>query len=286
MRATLPQFLEMEEKHGSLIHAMKSTLRPTLGGAKTKPSMFTSLRGGLGTLVDRLVASIGEERIRTGVKLSKVSALKDDPRGRFAVEVGGETRYADDVVLAVPGHAAPAALESFGERLTSLLSAMPYVSTAVVMLGFARADVPYALDATGYIVPRVLGRPALAATWVSSKWDDRAPDGQVLIRVFLGGAGQDELMAKDDEQLGAIAALELSRTMGVTATPTLVRVFRFVRASPQPLVGHPGRMRRAREILGETPGLYLVASGYDGVGLPDCVRQAEAAAKAIVGSPT
>jgi len=70
--------------------------------------------------------------------------------------------------------------------------------------------------------------------------------------------------------------------MGIVAPPSLVRVFRFLRASPQPLVGHPGRMRRAREILKATPGIHLVASGYDGVGIPDCIRQADDAATSIL----
>jgi oxygen-dependent protoporphyrinogen oxidase len=282
MRATLPQFVEMEAKHGSLIHAMKGAHG---GGGKggAKPSMFTSLRTGLGTLVDRLTSSIGEDRIKTGARVARVSPLADDPRGRFAVErEGGDVSYADHVIMAVPAHAAQAALGAFGEPLSALLATMQYVSTGVVMMAFARSDIHYPLDATGYIVPRVLGRPALAATWVTSKWADRAPEGQVLIRVFLGGAGHEELLARDDGDLERLARAELERSMGLTAPPTLARVFRFMRASPQPLVGHPGRMRRARAILAETPGLYLVASGYDGVGLPDCVRQAEEAARQIV----
>jgi oxygen-dependent protoporphyrinogen oxidase len=70
--------------------------------------------------------------------------------------------------------------------------------------------------------------------------------------------------------------------MGIEAAPGMTRIFRFMRASPQPLVGHPGRMRQVRELLASTPGIHLVASGYDGVGIPDCVRQAEATATAIV----
>ncbi len=282
MQATLPQFVEMEAKHGSLIHAMKEAYRPREAGPR--PSMFTSLRSGLGTLVDRLVSSIGPERIRTDAMVARVSFSKDDPRGRFAVDVcGDETRYAEHVVMSVPAHAAAFSLRSLGEPLTSLLCAIPYVSTGVVMMGFARSDIARPLDATGYIVPHVLGHPALAATWVTSKWAHRAPEGNVLIRVFLGGTGGEELLAKDDGELGQLARAELARTMDVRAAPHMTRVFRFSRAMPQPLVGHPGRMRRTRELLAATPGLHLVASGYDGVGIPDCIRQAEQAARTIVG---
>jgi oxygen-dependent protoporphyrinogen oxidase len=283
MRATLPQLLEMEETDGSLIHAMKALHgKRSVGG--TRPSMFTSLKGGVGTLVDRLATYLGEARVRLRVTVKSVTPVNHDPNGRFAVELDdGETLFADHVVMAVPAHVAATTLRPFGERLTSLLSAMPYVSTAVVAMAFERADVAHPLDGTGYIVPRAPGRPALAATWVSSKWAGRAPDGQALLRVFLGGAGHDDVMAKDDRELERLARAELLRSMNVGAVPRWARVFRFDRASPQPLVGHPGRMRRTRALLGEQPGLYLVASGYDGVGIPDCVRQARAAARAITG---
>jgi oxygen-dependent protoporphyrinogen oxidase len=282
MRATLPQFVEMEAKHGSLIHALKGTLAPR-GPGGVKPSMFTSLKGGVGELVDKLAASIGPDRVRTHTKVKKVAPLPTgDARGRFAVELQGATLYADHVVLAVPAHAALEALRGLSDALTPLLSAMQYVSTGVVMMSFASGDVRYPLDATGYIVPRVLGRPALAATGVTSKWAHRAPARQVLIRVFVGGVGHEGLLEKDDAELVKIARAELSRTMGIEAAPGMTRIFRFMRASPQPLVGHPGRMRQVRELLASTPGIHLVASGYDGVGIPDCVRQAEATATAIV----
>jgi oxygen-dependent protoporphyrinogen oxidase len=285
MRATLPQFVEMEARSGSLIHAMKATYRP--GSASSKPSMFTTLRGGVGSLVDALATSLGGSpggaQLRTRVVVARVSPLRDDARGRFAVEVeGDETLFADDVVAAVPARVAATILEPFGEPLAKLLSAIPYVSTAVVMMAFARADIAHPLDGTGYIVPRVAGRPALAATWVTSKWAGRAPVDEVLLRVFLGGIGLEHLMSEDDATLIDLARAELARSMAIHASPSLTRVYRFDRASPQPLVGHPARMRQTHSLLAATPGLHLVGAGYDGVGIPDCIRQAEQTSKAIV----
>lgn len=283
MRATLPQFLALEAKHGSLIRGMRATQSLLPRGAM-RPSLFTSLRGGVGALVDKVASAVGPSRIRRGVTVARVAPLLSDPRGRFAVELAaGETLFADDVVVAVPAHVAATMLRAF-DGLPPLLAAMPYVSTAVVAMAFARADIAHPLDATGYIVPRAPGRPALAATWISSKWAGRAPDGQALLRVFLGGPGQDDVVDKDDAELERLARAELRRSIGLAAAPSWARVFRFVRASPQPLVGHPGRMRQTRALLAETPGLHLVASGYDGVGIPDCIRQAAAAAAVVLAS--
>jgi oxygen-dependent protoporphyrinogen oxidase len=278
IRATFPQFVEMEEKHGSLIRAMRRTPR----GAAAKngvapPSAFTSLRGGMGTVVDALETSLAGLDLRVGQRARKLARLPSgDARGRYAIEMEDDsTRYADDVVLALPAHASARILEDIDVALSNELDAIPYVSTATVFLAFKKSDVSHALDATGFIVPKSLGRPMLAATWVTSKWDARAPAGQVLMRVFFGGTSGQGTLAKDDASLAALAQSELGALMGgLHAKPIFTRVFRFDRASAQPLVGHLGRMRRVRSGLERLPGVFVVGGGLDGIGIPDCVRQA------------
>jgi oxygen-dependent protoporphyrinogen oxidase len=282
IRATLPQFVEAEAKHGSLVRAMRAQrARPTNGEAA---SAFVSLRGGVGDLVDRLAVEVGD-RLRTGVRVSSLSPLEPaDTRGRFAVDIEGRAPlFADSVVLAVPARAASRLLLTIEPRASELLGAIPHSSTAVVFLAFRRADVHRALDATGYIVPRNLGSPVLAATWVSSKWDGRSPDGVVLLRVFLGGAGRDEVVTRDDAALVMLAKTEVGARMAVVGEPLMSRIFRFMHASAQPLVGHVERIAEVNQRLASHPGLFVAGSGYDGVGIPDCVRQARRVAEAITG---
>jgi oxygen-dependent protoporphyrinogen oxidase len=106
----------------------------------------------------------------------------------------------------------------------------------------------------------------------------------VLLRVFLGGAGRDEVVTRDDAALVALATSEVRSRMGAVGEPLLTRVFRFLHASAQPMVGHLDRIAEVNRRLGELPGLYVAGSGYEGVGIPDCVRQAGKVAAAIVGS--
>jgi oxygen-dependent protoporphyrinogen oxidase len=284
IRATLPQFVEAEAKHGSLVMAMRAERRRASSGQAS--SAFVTLRGGIGGLIDRLTLEVGD-RLRTGVRATSVSRLETgDARGRFALEVdGGAAIFADSVVLAVPARAASVLLAEMVPRASELLGAIPHASTAVVFLALRRQDVHRPLDATGYIVPRNLGSPVLAATWVSSKWDGRAPEGTVLLRVFLGGAGNDELVSRDDGALIALAKAEIASRMSAAGEPLLSRVHRFMRASAQPLVGHLGRMAEVNDRLASFPGLFAVGSGYDGVGIPDCVRQARRVADAITAAP-
>ncbi len=152
-----------------------------------------------------------------------------------------------------------------------------------MFLGYERAEVAHPLDGVGFVVPRAAGRPILAGTWVSSKWDDRAPEGRVLLRVFFGGEWGSGVLAESDEGLVKIARTQLGSLMGLDAEPVMTRVFRFARGSAQMKVGHMAMMRGVKETLARVaPGLLIAGGGYDGVGIPDCVRQGNEAGRAVV----
>src|SRR5262249_47754312 len=123
-----------------------------------------------------------------------------------------------------------------------------------------------------------------AGTWVSSKWSGRAAPGTVLVRAFVGGARDAErVTGSSDAELLAFAKAELVRLMGPLGRARFSRVYRYENGNPQPLVGHLELVRRLRErCAARLPGLFLAGAAYDGVGIPDCVRQARAAARDAV----
>lgn len=275
IRATFPQLIEAETKFGSLVKAMRHAKKQRGGGPP--PSAFTSLQGGMGSFIDALVRSIKRTEIRTSCAVERIERVGT----HFRVHTRGEAIDADNVCLAVPSHVAAASLRPLDEELATALDAFRYVSTATAFLGFRAEQVPGPLNASGFIVPRVLGRPILASTWVTSKWPHRAPADHVLIRVFFGGAWGEEVLHHGDEELVAMARRELAHWMKIHDEPILARVFRFHRANPQPYLGHLARWRALRQRLEIHPGLDILGSGFDGVGLSDCIRQAESVAKRL-----
>ena len=289
IRATFPQFVEMEKRYGSLVVGMRAQAAAAAKLANKggeKPSAFVSLRGGMGALIEALAKALeaGGVAIYRGVTAKGIGRLPDgDARGMYAVELEGrEPLFAHDVVLAGPTHVAARALESLDGALSSALAGIRYASTATAFLAFRRKDIAHPLDAVGFLVPRPQGRPILAATWVSSKWENRAPADHVLMRVFFGGACGEEILARDDAALAAVGMGELEALMGLRAKPLFTRVFRFDRASPQPVVGHLDRVAKIRRMLTKWPGIHAIGSGFEGVGIPDCVRQATSAAEALL----
>lgn len=294
VRASFPQLVAMEREHGSLVRGMQAARKARLAAAKAAPaaskgngaareaSAFVSLRGGVGALSEALVARLQKDG--AALRPGTVALAVERQGSRWLVHLeGGERLDADAVLLAVPGHDAARLLGGLDDGLTEALASITYGSTATVFLGYRRADVAHPLDGVGFVVPRAAGRPILAGTWVSSKWDHRAPEGHVLLRAFFGGEWGKGVLAESDDGLVAIARTQLGALMGLDAQPVMTRVFRFARGSAQMKVGHLSMMRGVRETLARAaPGLLVAGGGYDGVGIPDCVRQGSEAGRAMV----
>ena len=106
----------------------------------------------------------------------------------------------------------------------------------------------------------------------------------MLIRCFVGGAGQEALVELDDAAMVDLARAELRELLGITATPTVSRVFRWRRSNPQYDVGHVERISEIMALLRMQPGLAITGSAYAGVGVPDCVKHAQETARAVLAA--
>ncbi len=283
VRACLPQFVEAEAKHGSLVKAMRA-----LGKARREQTMegegstFVTLKRGIGDLVVNVAHRLRDAHVSTSCEVRGLEQLPHgDPRGRWVVRTAEGDLNSDHVILALPAHAAMHLLRACDPVLSEELGEIHSTTTATVFLGYRRFDVRHPLDAVGFIVPRAENRPILACTFVSSKWDHRAPAGQVLLRVFVGGQGNEHLAMRDDDALAAIAREQLLDLLGIDRPPSVVKVFRFPRATTLPKLGHLARMDRIFARVALLPGLHLGGNGYRGTGIPDAIRQGEEMAEAI-----
>src|ERR1019366_9914527 len=198
---------------------MKRLKRRAAPGAKATP-MFMSLRGGLQQLADALIAQLPRQSLRPGC-----CVLTVHPDGkRYKVVLGdGGSIIADDVVFATPSYVTADLVQQVDPMLASRLRTIRYVSTATVSLGFKRSDISHPMRGAGFIVPRTEGRRITAGSWSSVKFNHRAPDDCVLLRVFIGGALAEELAEQDEAALVQLAREELQAIMRITATPMLTK---------------------------------------------------------------
>jgi oxygen-dependent protoporphyrinogen oxidase len=270
--ALFPKFAETERLHGSLLRAFRRHRAPA-----SPDGAFRSLPDGLSELVRALVASLPATAIRLGTTVTAVSGT-----GPFRISTNeGGALEAHAVVLATPTFVTSRLVESLDPELARLCAEVPYASTGTVALAFPRSAVAHPLNGSGFVVPRVEGGGILAASWLSSKWPHRAPDGHVLMRAFVGGGRDPHALDRSDRELIRVALDALRPLLGISGEPHLTRVYRWERANAQHEVGHLARLAAIERALSRRQGLFVTGSGFRGVGIPDCVADGRATAAQV-----
>ncbi len=270
LAATMPQFLDLERDHRSLILGMMARMKKQKAAAQGSASgprygLFLSLEGGLQTLVDALASRLEGAEVRLN---APAETLRRDGDA-WLLRAGGEDLRAGRIVLALP---ACAAARLAPEPLASELAAIPYAGVATVNLAFPAAGCPALPMAAGFVIPAVEGRSTIACTIAHQKYPGRVPEGTILLRAFVGGALHEDRLGLDDAAMIAATLADLRLYLGALPEPRLARVHRWPKAMAQYVVGHVERIKRIRELT--PPGLHLVGNGYDGVGIPDVAAQA------------
>ena len=279
MRALFPRLVDAEARSGSVIRAFRREHAPV-----NTDGVFRSFPNGIEELIDGLMKAVPKESVRCGWN---VTAIVEDAEG-FTIHAAGRAPvHARAVMLAIPAFAAAELLRPIDPDLSAACAAIRYLSTATVVFAFPRDAVRHNLNGTGFVVPRTEGISITAAAWISSKWPYRAPEGQALLRAFLGGARDPDVLSRTDNELITAALADLAKILGIRSLPIMTRVYRWNRSSPQQEVGHGDLMNRIEAKLAAHPGLFISAAGFRGVGIPDCIgdaRHSAAAAAAFVRS--
>jgi oxygen-dependent protoporphyrinogen oxidase len=216
----------------------------------------------------------------------RVSGVMQRGAGWQVATLDGGAIEADAVILAPEAYQVARMVRYLDPALAHLLEGIPYASSATVTLAYRRADIAHPLDGFGFVVPHVERRPIVACTFSSVKYPGRAPEGHVLLRVFLGGALGEEVLEQSDEHLAATARGQLAELLGARGDPIFARVARYPKAMPQYHVGHLARVEAVEQCVRGHPGLALVGGAYRGVGIADCVRSGEEAVERLLESFT
>jgi oxygen-dependent protoporphyrinogen oxidase len=323
LRATMPRFLEMERKHRSLIRAIwkqgestsnnrveyegdekaassRRTPKESTSGARY--SLFLSFDRGMQFFTDKLAERIsdlgsqisyGNESNASAIRVNKrVKSLERERETTKTGEVSkwrvttttNETLVADAVCLALPGPVSARLLQDADPQLASELDGISYASSATINLAYKRADVPHALDGFGFVVPFIEKRSMIACTFSSVKFGGRAPEGRVLLRAFVGGALQPEILNLLEGDLISRVRDDLRDLLGIVQPPLFSELTRWDNSMPQYHVGHLEKVKRIQERVAVLPNLTLAGNAYSGPGIPDCIRSGEDAAGQLIAT--
>jgi oxygen-dependent protoporphyrinogen oxidase len=281
LKATLPQFLAMERDYGSLIRAALHNAREARSAERSasgaRYGLFVTLEDGMDTLPRTLAAALPPGTVRSNTPVRRIT--RTDSMSPWRIELlNGMPIEAKAVVMTVEAHAAARLLDAYDPDLALQLRAIPYASSVIANVAYRRDQVAHPLDGFGAVVPAIENRSILAVSFLSVKFPRRAPSGTVLMRVFVGGATQPELYDLDDSAIKQLVRDEMAALLGATGEPLLIEVGRHPRAMPQYTLGHGERVAAIRQRLAKHSCLVLAGNAFDGVGIPDCIRGARAAA--------
>jgi oxygen-dependent protoporphyrinogen oxidase len=285
LRSTFPRFIDLEQGHRSLIWGMYQR-KKQFAHLRPRYTMFITLRQGMEGLIAALEKTLspGIISLEQGVVGVEKITGKPSQGPRYRLQLPGKKKAmeADAVVLATPAFVTAELLQGIAGDIARQLNTIPYVSTATINLAYERSQIGHLLDGYGFVVPRLEKRSIMAATFSSVKFAGRAPEGKALLRCFVGGAKNEELVSWGDDELLAAIKKDIAGILSIEGEPRHVRIFRWHKAMPQYILGHDERLSRIGEGLSKHPGLFLTGSAYRGIGISDCVHQAELIAEQIM----
>ncbi|WP_019414500.1 protoporphyrinogen oxidase [Paenisporosarcina sp. TG20] len=277
LKATFPQFYEIEQKHRSLILGMKKTT-PKVPVRKPKEALFRTFKNGLETIVDAIETQLEPGSVIKGVRVDRLEKVGDQVNLYLN---NGSEMLLDGVILTTPH---PTLVQLFEEHdLLTGLQDMPATSVATVAMAFPEKAVSQDKEGTGFVVSRNSDYSITACTWTHRKWPTTTPEGHVLLRGYVGRAGDESVVDLSDSEIEKVVLADLRKTTKIEGDPLFTVVTRWKEAMPQYIVGHKERIAKAKQEVHETfPMVKLAGSSLEGLGLPDCIDQGKAAVTEIL----
>lgn len=290
-------------------------------GTAAQSGMFRQLTGGLESVVNAIVEAMPSNvQLHTGALVSNIRYIEgmyaidvvnsgndacgcqsnsnsiktdsinaDNKRGASgsttdsAIEVllDKAPAMADHVIISTP----PATYTQWfkDDSGFDFLRSMEQSSCAIAIMAFDKSTFDGDLKGSGLLITRKTDTPLTACTILNQKWPQTTPDDKVVLRVFIGKPGNDVVEQYSDDELSELAVEEIQNIMRFSAKPEWVRINRLIHCMPQYNVGHRAGIKAVREHVAENyPNLHLIGTPFDGIGIPDGVKQAKELVEKLV----
>ena len=271
-------------------------------GTAAQSGMFRQLTGGLESVINAIVEAMPSNvQLHTGTLVSNIRYVE----GMYAIDVVNSVNnacgcqsttdsatevlldkapaIADHVIISTP----PATYMQWfkDDAGFDFLRSMEQSSCAIAIMAFDKSTFDGELKGSGLLITRNTDTPLTACTILNQKWPQTTPDDKIVLRVFIGKPGNDVVEHLDDKELSELAVKEIQRIMSFSTQPEWVRINRLIHCMPQYNVGHRAGITAVREhVAKHYPNLHLIGTPFDGIGIPDGVKQAKELVQSIVDS--
>lgn len=284
--APIPRFFERDHRNPSVIRRLiLNRWKTDRTDSSTDNRPFATLRGGMSRLINALGERLPEGAVQLNAEVQNVTRVGQKWHVNYrdtSTSLGDERWQADGLVVATPSTHAAKILQPVDERLARRLARIEYSSFAVVTLAFRRDQIHRTVDSFGFVVPHVENNFILSCSFSSEKYEGRAPEETVLMRVFIGGTLQPGLLRLPNNQLIELAHWEMARLLKIDGEPLMRHVVRHNHAMPKYQVGHSRRVANINECLQQLPSLALAGNSLNRIGVPGCIESGQLAAQRII----
>ena len=272
LNATFPMFKKMAQQYGSITRAVKKQQQPSSSNRST----FQGLKNGMQTLSDTLIKKLQHTRIKLNTRITE---LEFDNSQYIVKTEEGDSYTTGNLIITLAAQQTKNLLNTISPKASEVLGSFTSSSSRIVTLAYKTDKLTEPLLSTGYVSAETEKNYVSAGSWLSSKWEGRAPEGHILLRCFMGK--NPESLSLTNDQLIHAAHLEISALLGIKEEPEYYWVQRWDAALPQYKVGHLEKINALKEALSSFTGLHLNGSYMSGVGLPDCINQGMTAARNV-----
>jgi protoporphyrinogen/coproporphyrinogen III oxidase len=275
LRASFPTLHEAEKSAGSVLRGIMRAAK-SKKGPRERPALL-SFREGNETLIRALATRLGPA-LRCGVEVTGIrlgnAGAADKFEAHFTADGHKEIIGAGQLVVATPTNVASKMLRAVDNSFDSPLGGIAYAPVAIVSLGYRKPDVGHPLEGFGFLVPRSAGLEILGSVWNSSLFPNRAPDGNVLLTSFVGGATNPQAATRSSQALISLVHREIAPVLAIRQEPVFSNVEIYQRAIPQYNLGHGERIAALEALRAKYPGLWLTGNYLRGPAIGACVEHA------------
>lgn len=275
MLATFPQLKEMERKYGSITRAI---LEQSDSHAPAGRSSFISLKHGIQSLVNALIASLKNTKIQYGANVRDIHFDNHEQEYRIVLASGSGLKT-KELISAIPAQPLQDAIQLGMPEVSRYLKLFSSASSYIVTFAFHKDQIGIPVNSTGFVSSRDESDMVTASTWTSAKWEGRAPEGYELIRCFMSKADQLKNLGK--EEIIDVAKKEISELMNISGEPAYTWIKHWSVSLPQYKTGHTDKVKQLKSYFANCPGFHVAGAFLEGVGIPDCIRQGKIVAKAV-----
>ncbi|MCB0308592.1 MAG: protoporphyrinogen oxidase [Bdellovibrionales bacterium] len=278
LQSTMPRFLEWEKNYGSVLKALLHH-KPQKGTSGPRYSLFSSFIDGMATLTNKLAEFVPENNLFLNHTFNDLSWKQN--KKQWNVETKTQSFDFDLLISCLPSYEIIPKLNR-SHASENFSQTIDYASSAVLHFAFRTMALTKPFGGIGFVVPFKENKDIMACSFLSHKFQNRAPEGMTLVRVFCGGKLNEKQLDKTDSELTDRSLKELEAILGLTEQPLFSTVHRWTKRMPQYVIGHQKKIDSLNEYVHQLPAFYLCGNYFNGVGIPDVIAQAKMTSERVL----